>query len=87
MATTIKISEENKKKLFKLKADFEKSTGSRVSYDDIVGIILGKLENIQKKQLIEDLNSLKGILTQDDKDYFKKMRKVDKNREERFISN
>jgi hypothetical protein len=86
MTTTIKISEEKRKRLFHLKSKLENEWGRKLSYDDIIGILVDKLENIQSTQLVKDLQSLMGILSNQDKSEFKRMREIDRKYEERFTS-
>ena len=85
MTTTIKISEANRTRLFTIKNQLEKEMKASLSYNDIVEILLNKLQNIETRQFIDDLTSLKGILTLEDKEYYTRMREVDKKRENRFI--
>jgi len=85
MTTTIKISEANRTRLFTIKNQLEKEMKASLSYNDIVEILLNKLQNIETRQFIDDLTSLRGILTLEDKEYYTRMREVDKKRENRFI--
>ena len=87
MSTTIKISQENKQRLFQLKTTLEKERGENLSYDDAVEELLDKLEHLSHKELIRGLLSLKGTLSDEDKREFKKMREIEREREERFLSN
>jgi len=85
MTTTIKISEANRTRLFTIKNQLEKEMKASLCYNDIVEILLNKLQNIETRQFIDDLTSLRGILTLEDKEYYTRMREVDKKRENRFI--
>ena len=87
MTTTIKISKANQTRLFQIKNQLEKEMNIALSYNDVVDMLLNKLQNIDVRQLMDDLTSIKGILNKEDKNYYKRMRKIDQNSENRFLSN
>ena len=86
MTTTIKVSEQVHRKLFNLKTRFEQKIEKQLSFNDVVELLIQQLENVNTNQLINDLMSLKGILTEKDMDYYQEMREIDKKRENRYIS-
>ncbi len=87
MYTTIKISEENRKRLFQVKNRLEENLDKALTYNETIGILIDKLAHVNRKDLVRGMASLKGILNESDFEFYKEMRAVDKRREDRYIGN
>jgi len=86
MATTIQISEETKKKLFKIINLLEKERGRRVTYDEAIKFLLKEeKKKFRRNEFLENIRKYQGILKPNEgKELLKELREKDHEREQRF---
>lgn len=86
MATTIQISDDVQKKLFKFKNQKEKEMGYRITYNEAIQILLeNQQQKMDKQSFIKHIESFQGILDIDETIQARnEARKLDNDRERRF---
>jgi len=86
-STTIQISKKIKNKLFELINKLEKKWGRRITYDEAIEFLFEeKVTKINKEEFLNNIKKFQGILKGEGRSLLKESRRVDLEREERYIN-
>jgi len=86
-STTIQISKKIKNKLFELINRLEKKWGRRITYDEAIEFLLEeKVTKVNKEEFLNNIKKFQGILKGEGRSLLKESRRVDLEREEKYIN-